>query len=278
MSRLNWVGRAALALFGIASIVVAGCGGGGGGGSSSTSTERGTLAVRMSDAPDPSITAINVTIPKVQAHVGNDWVTVAEPNQTYNLFDLAKSDVLLGQASLPAGNYTQVRLFVSEATVTDSTGTHSVIVPSGTKTGLKINLNYTVSPDTVTEILLDFNVDKSLVKQGNGQYRLQPVIPAVVKVLSGTINGVTTDGTANLSDVSVTATYVSGPNYAAGTQVNTASSLDDGTFKVWALLPGTYTLTFSYTDPATGATKTATVNDVVVTANNATNVGTITLT
>ena len=256
--------------------LLSGCGGSGGG-SGGSSVGSGTLAVRLSDAPDPSITALNVTIPKVQANINGRWTDVAAPNQTYNLLDLAKNDVLLGQANLPSGTYTQVRLFVSSATVTDSTGTHDVTVPSGSQTGLKINVDYDLNPNEVTTILLDFNVDKSLVKQGNGQYRLQPVIPAVVKVLSGTVTGVASDGTATLTNASVTAKYLSGSSYAAGTEVNTSASLSDGTFKVWALLPGTYELDLSYTDPSTSTTKTAVVNSVSVAANQNTDVGTVVL-
>jgi len=266
-----------LLIVAVLAALLIGCGGGGSSTSGGTSTGAGTLAVRLSDAPDPTITALNVTIPKVEANVNGQWIQVAAPNRSYNLLDLAKQDTLLGQASLPAGSYTQVRLFVSAASVTDSTGTHNVTVPSGAQTGLKINLDYSITPNVVTEILLDFNLDKSLIKQGNGQYRLQPVIPAVVKILSGTITGIASDGTATLTNAKVTATYTAGSSYPLGSEVNTTSSLADGTFKVWALLPGTYRLDLSYTNPTTSAITTATKSDVQVSANENTDVGSITL-
>jgi hypothetical protein len=247
------------------------------GGSSSEPAGNGTLAVRLADAPDPTITAINITVPRVEAHVDGEWVEVATPNQTYNLLDLVTNDVLLGQASLPAGSYSQIRLFVSEATVTDSEGTHNVTIPSAAQTGIKLNVSYTIEPNQVTELLLDFNVDKSLIKQGNGQYRLQPVIPVVVKVLSGTITGAATDGTANLQNVQVVATYTAGSSYPVGTEVNTSATMEDGAFKVWALLPGTYRLNFSYDVPESTTDLTAVVADVEVSANQNTDVGTVTL-
>lgn len=242
-----------------------GCGGAGGG--------SGTLVVSLADAPDPSITAINVTIDKVEAHVGGQWTTIAGAPQSFNLFDLVTNEALLGSANLPTGHYTQIRLFPSAATVTDSAGTHSVVIPSGVQTGVKLNLGYDIGPNEVTTILLDFNVAKSLIRQGNGQYRLQPVIPAVVKVLSGTVTGTVTDGSAPLAGASVQATYTAGDRYALGTEVNTSTSQGNGNFKLWALLPGTYTLTVTYTDPNTSAVRTMTRTNVVVAANQNTPVG-----
>ena len=75
----------------------------------------------------------------------------------------------------------------------------------------------------------------------------------------------------------MTATYTAGSSYAAGTQVNTTATLSDGTFKIWALLPGTYTITASYTPSGSTTAKTATVTGVTVTANQDTNAGTLAL-
>lgn len=271
MRRINLTFWPIVALI-AAVVTLLGCGGAAGTGGGS-----GTLAVHLADAPAPNITALNITIPKVEANVGGQWVIVAEPNQTYNLLDFAVSDTLLGQASLPAGSYTQIRLFVSDASLVDDTGTHSVIVPSGAQTGIKLNVNFTIEENTVTDVLMDFNVDKSLILQGNGQYRLQPVIPVVVKVLSGTITGITTDGANPIAGATITATYTEGTSYPLGTEVNSNMSQSDGAFKIWALLPGKYTLTFSYTDPNTSTTVSASLTDVVVDANGNTDVGSVPL-
>jgi len=281
--KLLRVGSAMLPTF---SVLLAGCGGGGGpvgpGGPGA-----GTLQVNLVDAPDPTISALNVTINRVEAHVvdpenlndneDSHWQTITTAPQSFNLLDLARNEAILGSTSLPAGHYTQIRLFPSAATVTDSTGTHNVTIPSGVQSGIKLNVNYDISPNQVTAILLDFNVSKSLIKTGNGQYRLQPVIPAVVKVLSGTVTGTVRDGANPLKGAEVKATYTAGGNYAIGTEVNTSTTLADGTFKVWALLPGTYTLTASFTDPATNTTRTATKTGVVVSANQNVDAGILTV-
>ena len=72
------------------------------------------------------------------------------------------------------------------------------------------------------------------------------------------------------------AIYTAGPNYAPGTEVNTSATAEDGTFKVWALLEGTYTIEATFTDVANVA-YAASVENVVVTRGNNTAVGAIAL-
>jgi hypothetical protein len=264
-------------LLAIASMMaLTGCGGGGTGGSGATGGT-GTMNVRLADAPDPTITSIDITFTKLEAHIGSSWEEIPLADETVNLLDLTDEDMLLGSAVLPAGSYNQIRLFPSLVTVTDADGTHTVNIGSAANTGIKVNINADLPANAVQTLLLDFNVDKSLIKQGNGQYRLQPVLKGVIKTLSGTITGTATDGTNPLLNAHVTAIYEAGDSYPIGTEVNTSSSMSDGGFTIWALLPGTYTLNFSWTSADGAVTKTAQVTGVVVTANQETTIGSITL-
>jgi len=163
--------------------------------------------------------------------------------------------------------------------VTDTEGTHIANIPSGSQTGIKVNLNFDVPPNQITGVLLDFNMQRSLHRLGNGSYQLNPVVAGVVRILSGTITGVATDGANPLAGALVRAIYKAGPNFPIDTEVNSTASSTDGQFKIWALMPGTYQLQFSWTDPIDPLiVRTATVNDVVVTANVNTDVGTVALT
>ncbi len=261
-----------------AGIVAFGCGGGGGSSSGGgLSGGSGTMNIRLADAPDPTISSIDLVFNKLEAKVGNQWPTIPLADETVNLLDLTDADMLLGSAVLPAGHYNQIRLFVSSATVTDSDGTHDINLGSIKNTGIKVNINADLGANAVQTLLLDFNVDKSLIKQGNGQYRLQPVLVGVIKTLSGTISGIASDGTNLLMNAHVTAVYEAGDSYPVGTEVNTSSSMADGGFNIWALLPGTYTLNFTWTSEDGTVTKTAQVTGVVVESNENTDVGTITL-
>jgi Domain of unknown function (DUF4382)/Carboxypeptidase regulatory-like domain len=270
-----------------AAVLLAGLMGCGGGGSSGPGTSgTGSVQVSLADAIEAGVTALDVTISRIDAHVVNvedesdtndaHWKTIVTGPVTVDLITLAKNAKLLGPpVRLPVGHYTQVRLIVARATITDATGTYDLRVPSGPHTGIKVHGGFDVQPNTVTEILLDFNVKGSLVTTGGGRHQLKPVpdIKAVVKVLSGTVSGIVRDAAgAPVDSATITATYTAGTNYPHGTVVNTTGSLADGIFKIWALLPGTYTI--KATD---AAGKTATRTGVVVSADHNTAIGTLTL-
>lgn len=272
MLKTKWIVLLSMAL-----TILLGCGGGGTSGPG-IQQGTGTMAVRLADAPDPTITAIHVTIDRVQAHVGSQWVDITTQTQTVNLVDLVQTDMLLGSAPVPAGHYTQIRLYPSSVTVTDSAGTHDVEIGSAKNNGIKVNVGADVQDGVITTLLLDFDVNHSLIKQGNGQYRLKPVVRGVVQVLSGTITGFATDGTIPLDNVEVTAVYESGEFFPAGTEITSTTSLSDGAFKFWALLPGSYTLNFTWTSSDGTVTKTTTLTGVIVNANQNTVAGTVALT
>ncbi len=271
----KWIPIRVAAIIALAALVIAavtGCAGSSGIGSNGS----GQLAVHMSDGGGPGITAVSVTITKIEANIDGSWQTVSNATQTVNLLDLVTNDTVLASATLPAGSYTQIRLIVSSGTVTDASGTHNLVIPSGLHTGIKVNVNFTITANELIAVLLDFNVAQSIVLQGNGTYLLKPVIPAVIQVLSGTATGVVSDASGPVAGASVTATYESGPSFAPGTIVNTTTTIAGGIFKVWALLPGTYTFTFSFRT-ASNVVETATVNNVVITANQNTDLGAVLL-
>ena len=249
-------------------ITLAGCGGvtSGGGG--------GWLSLFMADAPPLNVTALHITIDRIEAHLDGQWIDIETDPQTIDLLTLTQNETMIGSAGVPSGTYTQIRLFISEATVTDETGTHDVQIPSGAQTGLKLNVNATVGGGAV-EILLDFNVQKSLTRTGNGQYKLKPVIPIMLRELAGSISGFAVHNGRPLYGVHVTATYTSGPSYDIGTEVNTSASMADGSFKVWALKEGVYRLDFILYSPGSQIIFVATVEDVVVTGGQNINLGNV---
>ncbi len=261
-----------------ATAVLCGCGGSGGG-MANTGNGNGTLLLHMVDAtpPDPTITAVEVTIPKVEAMIGNQWVTVASPNKSYNLLDLAMTPTTLGQAELPPGSYSQLRLFVSGAAVVDGRGNHAVSVPDAAKNGVVIDISYGIQASTTTTLLLDFNLHQSLSGDGNGHYTLSPFIPAIEQKLAGSISGFATDGLNTLPFTEVIASYWAGNSYPIGTNVDTTFSVSGGQFKLWELLPGTYHIELIYFNPVTLVYKDRTYVGIVVNATQATDVGACTL-
>lgn len=186
----------------VASLLAA-CGGGG-----SDSSATGTLRLSLTDAPACGYDNVFVTVEKVRVHKSNSasesdngWseVVLASPLRV-DLLTLTNGTLLpLGQTALPAGTYTQMRLVLSPNTSaaplansikpTGSSSETALTTPSGAQSGLKMNVNITVNPDTVADFAIDFDACKSFVKAGNsGQYLLKPVL-SVIPIISSKIVG-----------------------------------------------------------------------------------------
>ncbi|MDR0242107.1 MAG: DUF4382 domain-containing protein [Burkholderia sp.] len=183
--------------------VLAGCGGGDDGGSSA---QPGTLHVAMTDAPSCGFDHVYITVSQVRVNANanaadNDagWSTIslATP-QKVDLLSLTNGVLAdLGQTALPAGQYQQVRLVLAQNqgntlanSVVPTGGTEQALAtPSATQSGYKIIQPFTVQPNTLVDLVLDFNACKSIVQRGNGSYALKPVVTAVPTVVSGAISG-----------------------------------------------------------------------------------------
>ena len=112
---------------------------------------------------------------------------------------------------------------------------------------------------------LDFNVDRSIHMTGNGQYMLNPVIRIIPVITSGTISGTVTP----LSTAS-TVFAISGTD-----TVSTTADITNGSFKLMALVQGTYTVK-ALSKNALYSDKT--ITNVSVTAKQNTDLGTFNLT
>lgn len=193
---------------------LAACGGGGSG--------SGTLGVSLTDAPACGYEHVFVTVSQVRVNSS----TNAEPNDSgwydINLATPRKIDLLsltngalesLGTTVLPAGTYQQLRLKLvandnasplrNSVVPQGSTTEVALKTPSAVQSGIKINTRspFTVEPDTLVDVVLDFNACKSVVtngksNSGNGAtgYLLKPVITAMPVIVSGRIEGYTNIG------------------------------------------------------------------------------------
>ncbi|WP_423757971.1 DUF4382 domain-containing protein [Burkholderia sp. NLJ2] len=184
--------------------VLAGCGGGDGG--SSSSVQNGTLHVAMTDAPSCGFDHVFVTVSQVRVNASSNagdndagWSTITLPTpQKIDLLSLTNGTLAdLGQTALPAGQYQQVRLVLAQNqgntlanSVVPTGGTEQALAtPSATQSGYKIITPFTVQPNTLVDLVLDFNACKSIVQRGNGTYGLKPVVTATPTIVSGAISG-----------------------------------------------------------------------------------------
>jgi|GEM_PF-825492 hypothetical protein len=143
-----------------------------------SSSETGTLEVRVTDAPDPSITAVYVTTDNIEVSIaGEGWVSVIDEEITFELLALEGVEAVLGSVDLPVGKYTQIRLLVPQVEVEKDGVIVTAEVPSET---IKLVGTFELSADETTFISLDFEVDKSLVERGNQGFLFKPVIKLAI--------------------------------------------------------------------------------------------------
>ena len=231
----------------------------------------GRLIVRLSDSP-ASFDSVVVCISRVEVHVsGTDttsgsWFVINDSLRHFDLLELMNgASVVLGDTSLAPGNYTQIRLIVTDSSyVIDNDGKHYLTIPSGYQTGIKLNHSFSIESDNIYELLLDFNVEKSILKTGNGQYKLKPVIRVVPVVISGSISGQILPLEALPGVVST----------IAGADTVTTYVDDAGYFKLVGLLEGFYNVNIL---PDTTVYKDSTITNVQVMQNQNTDLGTITI-
>ncbi|GAC1367234.1 MAG: DUF4382 domain-containing protein [Hymenobacter sp.] len=168
--------------------------------SDDASTGMSKFEVRLTDAPG-DYKAVNLDVQQVQVHVGDDdaeegWqsLTLVRPG-FYNIMEYSNGkSALLTSADFPAGKISQIRLILGpNNTLTLRDGCVVPLkTPSGQESGLKVKIDALLVRNVTYQLLLDFDVAKSIVARGNGEYNLKPVIRTLTTAVAGGIRGVVT--------------------------------------------------------------------------------------
>jgi hypothetical protein len=114
---------------------------------------------------------------------GSGWIELCESTagETFDLMTLTNgvtTPLCQGRVlTVPSGKVSQVRLHVVAAklVMTDNTE-HQLTVPSGSQSGLKINVDEEIPSGGTLDLKIDFVASDSIVADGNGSYSLKPVI------------------------------------------------------------------------------------------------------
>jgi hypothetical protein len=143
------------------------------------STRGTTLKVKLTDAPF-NAQQVNVDIKEVRVNFANDtlpWTTLQTNARVYNLLTLQNGiDTLLATSTVPTGTVKQIRFILgTNNTIMIDSVVYPLSVAGGDETGLKINLNKKLSGG-VDSVLIDFDAALSVIKTGNGTYKLKPVL------------------------------------------------------------------------------------------------------
>lgn len=159
-------------------------------------SKSGTLIVKMVDTPG-NYDQVNIVVDSVQVHISssdsiNGWITMNRVQATYDLLKLVNgNDTVIGKSQLPVGEYSQIRLFIGDGSnVVIDAVTYPLTIPSGSQSGLKLNVHATIQADVIYTITLDFDANRSIIKTGDGNYKLKPVIRVITTGITGLIVGV----------------------------------------------------------------------------------------
>jgi len=230
----------------------------------------GRLKMYLIDSP-AALDSVIICVTRVEVHkAGNDstsgWFVINDLTRYFDLLQLTNgASAILGDTSLPAGQYTQIRLFIGDGSyVIDQGIKHFLEVPSGSQSGLKLIHQFTIESNKLYELLLDFNVEKSIIITGNGQYKLKPTIKVTPVVISGSISGQVLPLDAQPTIWTV---------YGTDT-ISTYTDLQ-GHFKLMGLLQGLYDVNIIPLD--TMVYRDTVITGVQVIANQETDIGTVTL-
>ena len=166
--------------------------------------ETGTLKLYLCDAPldAENVTGVYITINEIQYHRDGQWITCEEFEgpQIYNLLELTGGNsALLGELTLPVGNYTQIRFMldipekgphpVNPGCYIEfaDNSTEPLFVPSGGQTGYKTTGGrFEVTANETVEVTADFDVRKpGAVHLAGSRYILNPTIKLIVNDQSG---------------------------------------------------------------------------------------------
>ncbi len=213
-----------------------------------TAQAKGTLQIMVTDAPpEEEVTSIMVTVESVEVHKAAaqqeqqqsatnstdekaGWLPldILAGNETFDLLQIQGIEEVLAVAELEAGNYTQIRMTISNVQVRLGDGDlQDVILPSGK---LKFIHPFDIVGGQTTALLFDFDAEKSVKVTGSGQIIVKPVVK-----LSVTKAQKVEPGTKHIKIATPPL-----PNGAVGVSYNATLTADGGTTPyTWSINKGT---------------------------------------
>ena len=228
-------------------------------------TDSPKLEVRLTDAPG-DFSAVVLDVRQVEVHLKetNDpdgWKTLNFTPQAVNVLDYVngRSALLVNQDFAP-GDLKEIRLILGpNSYVIGRDGQqYDLKTPSGQTSGVKLKLEKaTLKLRETYQLLLDFDVAKSIVERGNWKpgndkkerYLLKPVIRVVAQDLHGGLIGTVTPPAARPQILAIRTSGLLAPD--------TVSTMADasGQYQINALPAGNYRVEyFPSTTAPTGQT------------------------
>ena len=216
---------------------------------SSEDASSSKLEVRLTDAPG-DFRSVVLDVRQVEVHLKEEndpdgWKILGFTPQPINVLDYVngKSALLVSEDFAP-GDLKEIRLILGpDSYVIGRDGLrYDLKTPSGQTSGVKLKLDKaTLRQRETFQLLLDFDVAKSIVERGNWnpnkdkkeRYLLKPVIRVVAQDLRGGLRGTVSPAAARPQVLAIRAS-ITGPD-----TVSTSADAS-GEYRLGGLAAGTY--------------------------------------
>jgi len=121
----------------------------------------------------PHLDHIFLNVEEVQVHRDSSaWETISTPHQVFDFLQLTDTmTVVLADTLVQPGHYSQIRLIVADTNEVVIDGvSYPLTVPSGTQTGVKLNVDVSIDGGETAQVYLEFDEETAIVKNANGYY------------------------------------------------------------------------------------------------------------
>jgi hypothetical protein len=146
---------------------------------SCSSVSTGNIKIYFTDLPIAA-ESVKVTISSMDAHAtGGTWIQISTEMKTIDLVQLQNRQERFADVDIALGTYTEIRLSTYSGQIVINGQSYDLVIPS---TEVKVPAHFDIVKDGKTEIVLDFDADKSIEVHptgGNNEYILRPVITVV---------------------------------------------------------------------------------------------------
>ncbi|MBV6641205.1 MAG: DUF4382 domain-containing protein [Cyclobacteriaceae bacterium] len=228
--------------------------------------EKGSANVEVTDAAvdAENISGVYLAVSEIQASANGSIKTLAtfDTPIIFNVMDYQEGATFdLGSGDLDVGVYDELRLILADGSPSDVTTssyieytdqtTAALEIPSGTTTGYKVKGDFQISANNQTNLVIDIDLRKALVKTSE-TFKLRPTARLVVNETLSTIHGEVSNY-AHSSDQKVAVyAYLEGTYEAAEAEepaagesrfensINSAVVKEDGTFTLAFMEEGNY--------------------------------------
>ncbi|BBA70065.1 DUF4382 domain-containing protein [Geobacter sulfurreducens] len=180
-------------------ILMHGCGGGGDGVSASTAASTGTLQLSITDKQSDAFDKVIISVREIRVvpagrenapdnDPGLPVIARFTPSRVIDVMQLQFVQEALGEAVLPAGTYSQIRLVLDPAPANyltlkaDPVTQIPLTTPSGQQSGVKVLGTVEVRAGIINAVMIDFDPNTAIVARGNGDYNLKPTGIRVVRL------------------------------------------------------------------------------------------------